>query len=285
MNDHAPRAPGGQAPSWHAGSLARWLTCWLTFWLTCWLACSSAVAAAGGGAPATTTSASAAAAAAAASTASTAASEPAGPTRLQATETPQPLYPPAARAAGHQGTVVIGVLVSERGELLQARVQRSSRSPALDQAALDAVRRWRFAPATDPLGRPIEAAASVPFTFRKDSAASLQRKTCAELNRDLAHWRTLEPDAPLQQAHVYPLAQQLALDGLQTASALQQAIQHFPQAFEQAVQRCAQQPQARLMEQVRTRLRALIAAASPPGRAASQTGADTPSGTPSPASR
>lgn len=180
-----------------------------------------------------------------------------GPTRLQAIETPQPMYPPAARAAGHQGTVVIGVLVSERGELLQAKVQRSSRSPALDQAALDAVHRWRFKPATDPSGQPIEAAANVPFTFRKDSVASLPRKTCAELNLDMRHWRALEPESPLQQAPVYALAQQLALDGLQTASALQQALAHFPQAFEQAVQRCAERPAARVMDEIRLRLRAL----------------------------
>lgn len=202
--------------------------------------------------------------------ADTSASAPMGPTRLQGIETPQPMYPPAARAAGHQGTVVISVLVSEHGELLQARVQRSSRSPALDQAALDAVHRWRFAPATDPLGRPIEAAASVPFTFRKDSAASLPRKTCAELNTDLARWRTLEPDAPLQQADVYPLAQQLALDGLHTAAALQQAIRRFPQAFEQAVQQCTQQPQARVMELIRAQMQALSTAASQPAIARSE---------------
>lgn len=189
--------------------------------------------------------------------ASAAAPASVGPTRLQAIETPQPMYPPAARAAGHQGTVVIGVVVSERGELLQAKVQRSSRSDELDAAALAAVRRWRFQPATDPTGRPIEAGASVPFTFRKDSATSLPRKTCAELNHDLARWRTLEPEAPLQQADVYPLTQQLALAELQTASALREALAQFPQAFEQAVERCAQQPQARVMAQIRSRLQAL----------------------------
>ena len=214
----------------------------------CWLACLLAAIPAWG-------------ADAAASTADLpagpAASTPAGPTRLQAVETPQPMYPPAARAAGHQGTVVIGVLVSERGELLQAKVQRSSRSPLLDQAALDAVRRWRFKPATDPLGQPIEAAASVPFVFRKDSAASLPRKRCAELTADLKRWRTLEPNAPLQQADVYPLAQQLALGGLSTAGSLKQTLEHFPQAFEQAAQRCAQQPKARVMDEIRLRLRAL----------------------------
>lgn len=208
-------------------------------------------------------------AAATALSAASDASATTGATRLQAVYTPQPLYPPAARAAGHQGTVVIGVLVSAEGDLLQAHVQRSSRSALLDQAALDAVRQWRFRPATDPLGQAIESAGSVPFTFRKDSPASLPSKTCADLNVDLPRWRSLYPEAPLQDADVYPLAQQLLIAPLRTASQLQQALASFPQAFAEAIRDCQRQPRARFMAQLQRRATALASTPLPAPAAAS----------------
>ncbi len=55
-----------------------------------------------------------------------------------------PLYPPQARAAGVQGAVVVEVIINELGAVTDARVVRSV--PLLDEAALAAVRKWRFEP-------------------------------------------------------------------------------------------------------------------------------------------
>jgi protein TonB len=56
-----------------------------------------------------------------------------------------PVYPELARATRVQGIVILEVVIDEHGDVGSARVLRST--TLLDQAALDAVRRWKFAPA------------------------------------------------------------------------------------------------------------------------------------------
>ena len=63
------------------------------------------------------------------------------PTRTHVVD---PIYPQAARAAGVQGVVVLEVVIGADGAVSNARVLRSI--PQLDQAALDAVRQWRYEP-------------------------------------------------------------------------------------------------------------------------------------------
>jgi TonB family protein len=55
-----------------------------------------------------------------------------------------PEYPADARAAGVQGVVVIDCLIDTTGHVASTRVLRSV--PALDAAALDAVRQWEYQP-------------------------------------------------------------------------------------------------------------------------------------------
>ena len=54
------------------------------------------------------------------------------------------VYPAAAQAARVQGTVIIEVTLDAQGRVSDARILRSI--PLLDQAALDAVRQWEYAP-------------------------------------------------------------------------------------------------------------------------------------------
>ena len=56
----------------------------------------------------------------------------------------EPVYPPVARAAAVQGVVILELTIGEDGAVSDARVLRSI--PLLDQAALDAVRQWRYEP-------------------------------------------------------------------------------------------------------------------------------------------
>jgi protein TonB len=58
-----------------------------------------------------------------------------------------PRYPEAARAGRLQGTVTIECVIGSDGRVRDPRVFRSAH-PILDQAALDAVKNWRFKPAT-----------------------------------------------------------------------------------------------------------------------------------------
>jgi periplasmic protein TonB len=56
-----------------------------------------------------------------------------------------PTYPPLARHARIQGVVVLDATIDETGHVVDVRVLRSI--ALLDRAAIEAVRRWRYAPA------------------------------------------------------------------------------------------------------------------------------------------
>ncbi|MDP1539829.1 MAG: energy transducer TonB [Moraxellaceae bacterium] len=60
---------------------------------------------------------------------------------------PSPAYPMQSRRLNEAGRVLLRVQVSETGNALQVQLHQSSGYSRLDQAALDAVKRWRFVPA------------------------------------------------------------------------------------------------------------------------------------------
>jgi protein TonB len=61
---------------------------------------------------------------------------------------PKPVYPPAARFRGYQGTTELRVQVGADGLASQVLISRSSGHADLDEAARDVVKkRWRFVPA------------------------------------------------------------------------------------------------------------------------------------------
>lgn len=75
-----------------------------------------------------------------------------------------PEYDKASRKAKVQGIVVLSVLVTENGEPQDLKVVRGL-NPALDENAIRAVSRWRFAPATKN-GNPVATKVNVEVTFR-----------------------------------------------------------------------------------------------------------------------
>ncbi|BCX19273.1 MAG: hypothetical protein KatS3mg117_2955 [Geminicoccaceae bacterium] len=80
-------------------------------------------------------------------------------------DNPLPRYPTVARRRGIEGTVTLEVKVSASGLAEQVALARSSGSALLDEAALEAVRRWRFRPARRG-GEPVPGVVTVPITFR-----------------------------------------------------------------------------------------------------------------------
>ncbi len=94
----------------------------------------------------------------------TAASATAASTLPVAISRPAPDYPAQALRNNESGTVHLRITVGEDGKPSEVVVERSSRSRALDQAAVRAARRWTFRPAQRD-GRPIEGTLSVPITF------------------------------------------------------------------------------------------------------------------------
>lgn len=81
---------------------------------------------------------------------------------------PPPAYPRLARRQGHHGTVVLRVFVGSGGSAESVQIRSSCGYEELDQAALEAVRRWRFVPARQG-DQPIAAWVLVPITFTLES--------------------------------------------------------------------------------------------------------------------
>ena len=84
----------------------------------------------------------------------------------QPTFTPDPDYPLSVRKGKHkiQGTCVLGLTVDERGRVRDVHVTRSL-DKRLDQNAIDAVKQWKFNPATRN-GKPVAVFTSVEVDFR-----------------------------------------------------------------------------------------------------------------------
>jgi protein TonB len=79
----------------------------------------------------------------------------------------RPVYPESARRAGIQGTTLLRIHIETDGRVSEVTVERSAGNQSLDQAAADAVRRWRFEPALNSAG-PVAMSAVIPVVFRMD---------------------------------------------------------------------------------------------------------------------
>jgi protein TonB len=76
-----------------------------------------------------------------------------------------PVYPGAARQRGYEGDVLIAAEVRADGRIGSVRIKRSSGYAALDNAALEAVKVWRFEPARR-MGAALGAWVEIPIRFR-----------------------------------------------------------------------------------------------------------------------
>jgi periplasmic protein TonB len=88
-----------------------------------------------------------------------------GLTQARYRDTPRPEYPDSARREGSEGSVLLRVLVDEQGRSKKIEINSSSGTPALDHAAMQALRRWRFHPARY-RDQAVESWLRVPIEFR-----------------------------------------------------------------------------------------------------------------------
>jgi periplasmic protein TonB len=91
--------------------------------------------------------------------------------RVRVDEPPEPLtrvaptYPPEARRAGIEGTVVVQALIGRDGLVKGTRIVKSA--PLFDEAALAAIEQWTFEPAQSD-GEPVAVWVAVPIRFKLD---------------------------------------------------------------------------------------------------------------------
>ena len=79
-------------------------------------------------------------------------------------DNPAPAYPALSRRMGEEGRVLLRVFVEASGLPSKVELRTSSGSERLDQAALEAVKRWKFVPARQG-DRAVPASVVVPIAF------------------------------------------------------------------------------------------------------------------------
>ncbi|PZQ23043.1 MAG: hypothetical protein DI562_19205 [Stenotrophomonas acidaminiphila] len=82
----------------------------------------------------------------------------------QVLEAPPPRYPPEAARGGFAGTTVLIIDISATGQVAGVQVEQSAGHPALDAAAIEAARAWKFAPAIEN-GRTAASRVRMPVDF------------------------------------------------------------------------------------------------------------------------
>ena len=79
----------------------------------------------------------------------------------------RPIYPEDLKAQGISGTVILKAVISTTGEPLNPQVVNTAVNFGLAQAALDAVKQWRYQP-TLLNGQPVEVTTTIQVTFELD---------------------------------------------------------------------------------------------------------------------
>jgi protein TonB len=91
------------------------------------------------------------------------------PEALDAARNRRPAYPEMSRRRGQEGTVMLELRVDANGRVTEVRVVESSGFSALDAAALETLRDWRFRPAQR-AGLPIAGSLTTAVHFRLENA-------------------------------------------------------------------------------------------------------------------
>ena len=76
-----------------------------------------------------------------------------------------PTYPRTCRRRGHEGKVIVECVIDERGVVTGSRIVKSAGCDKLDQAAVSAIRKARFHPATEN-GKSVGATVRIPIEFQ-----------------------------------------------------------------------------------------------------------------------
>jgi protein TonB len=84
----------------------------------------------------------------------------------KALSNPAPSYPPEAKAAGIEGTVVIRYVVTETGDVTDVKAVKGP--PELQEVCVAMVKTWKFSPALDKDGKPVRypRVTRIPFKIK-----------------------------------------------------------------------------------------------------------------------
>ena len=159
----------------------------------------------------------------------------------------EPAFGDASRAAGEHGKVVIAGKVGADGRLIDAAVFRSSRSPTLDAAALEAANASRFRPYRDEAGKPIALPVRVPFSFDNyrtpGPGGGILRYRCDQFARDESWWAANWPAREKNEFYTMMLGiSALSQDMLTQVSQFKEKMAAFDMRYAAARLECAARP-------------------------------------------
>jgi TonB family protein len=185
----------------------------------------------------------------------TAADEPAAPAPALATAAPVRVrevslrptdegYPPELAVKGVQGTAELLLKLAPDGSPIDIVVQSTSRSLALDQAAIAVAKGLTFK-SKDP-ANPVTQVV-LPIDFMRDSLSTLPTKTCAEFNVDLAYFKATFPELETRKMPVVNMTVgsyvSYGIVGLPQDKALAY-MKRVETAAKGIVEACAKEPEA-----------------------------------------
>lgn len=150
-----------------------------------------------------------------------AATQPPDSTVLVITKKVKPSYPVAAEPSKLQGQVIVRVVVSETGDVESVEV--ISGNPILADAAMDAVKQWKFKPFIRN-GKPVKAAIKLPFDFAPcDEDADVHPRT-AEGNTAQIGAIHVDPSTSGQGVRFSPTPPKKVKNSDEVATCLLQAL-------------------------------------------------------------
>ncbi|HWY23443.1 MAG TPA: energy transducer TonB [Nevskia sp.] len=184
------------------------------------------------------------------------------PPGIRLLEAPAPDYPPAERAAGHQGQVLLRLRLTPAGAVDTVEVAQSSGFAALDQAALEAARNWKFAPLVPAQAGPVMVQRPVRFSLgvpdrggasanranalSRPAMESMLRQPCRQVNDEAAAFRHQHPGGKLADMQTFRAsAGMLFMDAHdQPMPARLKLFGSLDKAWPLVLQRCAAEPAA-----------------------------------------
>ena len=87
-------------------------------------------------------------------------------TKPSVKSSPKPTYPAEARRKEWTGVVYLRVSISSSGKVTAVSVSRSSGHSILDNAAVSAMKRWKFRPAKNRAGEAVPSTVVAPIQFK-----------------------------------------------------------------------------------------------------------------------
>lgn len=168
----------------------------------------------------------------------------------------EPAYPAAAKALFAQGEVEVRQDFRNGKPDGEALLFKSSKSPILDEKALDLVRKARLQ-SEGSEEKPDLKKYVVKISFGRDSITNISKKTCGELLQDVGYHKATHGGQPVTQMRLYTMTLGMfylsSKGGPAIAAKLNQAL---PRAFEKTVDICGKQPDAMYLEQLGEALKA-----------------------------